>query len=298
MPIIKSEIQALVDEGVEVHPDRRAALQLLHRPEVARLRPGRDGRRSRARRWTRRSASDNACLDGVTARRRRRWPSTSAAATTAASGTPRAATTRSPRSCSPSSTSTPSCSSTSPSAPARSSRCASCRADKTVVLGLVSSKLPELESPDRAAPADRRGEPVRAAREPGAQPPVRLRVGDGRQSADRGGAVAQDAARRRRPHARSGATREPQRPHSLGTHRRRRVPRRSLGDGRIFSAALHRHAGGRPGDGQADETPRLRRRHRRLVRHGVPLHALAAGVSNRGLSCTECLSGWWPYFCS
>ena len=42
-----------------------------------------------------------------------------------------------------------SCSSTSPSAPARSSRCASCPRNKAVVLGLVSSKLPELESQDQ-----------------------------------------------------------------------------------------------------------------------------------------------------
>ena len=87
---------------------------------------------------------------GRAARRRRRWPSTSAAATTGASGTPRAATIRSPRSCSTSSTSICSCWSTSPSAPARSSRCASCRANKGVVLGLVSSKVPAARVPGRS----------------------------------------------------------------------------------------------------------------------------------------------------
>ena len=40
--IMKSELQVLADEGVELHPDRRAALQLLRGPEVARLDRGGD----------------------------------------------------------------------------------------------------------------------------------------------------------------------------------------------------------------------------------------------------------------
>ena len=39
--------------------------------------------------------------------------------------------------------------------------------DKMVVLGLISSKEPELESVDALAPADRRGGAVRPAGEPG-----------------------------------------------------------------------------------------------------------------------------------
>ena len=186
-------MQALADEGVKLHPDRRAALQLLHRPEVARLRQERDGQ------GPRRGA-------GRGDRRRQRLPrrraratasstaSTSAAATTAASGTPRAATTRSPRSCSTSSTSMPSRWSTSRSAPAPSSRCASCRGDKVVVLGLVSSKLPALESADDIARRIEEAEPLRAARQPRPGTAVRLRLHHGRQPPHRGRAVGQDAS--------------------------------------------------------------------------------------------------------
>src|SRR5262249_13244217 len=44
------------------------------------------------------------------------------------------------------------------------------------------------------AAADRRGEPIRAAREPRGQPAMRLRVDDGRESGQRRGPVAQAAA--------------------------------------------------------------------------------------------------------
>ena len=46
VPIIKAEIHALVHEGIKYHPAGCAAVQLLHRPEVAAAHPGRDGRRS------------------------------------------------------------------------------------------------------------------------------------------------------------------------------------------------------------------------------------------------------------
>ena len=65
-----------------------------------------------------------------------------AGATTRAAGWPRAATSRSPKSCSTRSRSTRSFSNTTPSAPADSSRCGSMPEGKTVVLGLVSSKTP------------------------------------------------------------------------------------------------------------------------------------------------------------
>ena len=68
---------------------------------------------------------------------------------------------------------------------------------KSVVLGLVSSKLPALEPQDAPDPPDRGGEPLRAAREPGAEPAVRLRLDDGGQPAERAGPVAQAGAGRR-----------------------------------------------------------------------------------------------------
>ena len=124
------------DEGVKYIQIDAPRYSYYIDPKWRQLRPGRDGRRPRGG-ARRRDPGRQRLPRRRAARRRRRSPSTSAAATTAASGTPRAATTRSPRSCSTSSTSTPSCSSTSPSAPAASSRCASCRTGKTVVLGLV-----------------------------------------------------------------------------------------------------------------------------------------------------------------
>ena len=51
--------------------------------------------------------------------------------------------------------------------------------------------------PGSSAPTHRRGQPLRADREPRAQPAVRLRLRAGGESADRGRAVAQAAARRR-----------------------------------------------------------------------------------------------------
>ena len=67
---------------------------------------------------------------------------------------------------------------------------------KTVVLGLVSSKLPALESRPRSHAADRGGGALRAARAPGPLPAVRLRLDDGGQPPLRGRAVGQAAARR------------------------------------------------------------------------------------------------------
>ena len=51
--------------------------------------------------------------------------------------------------------STDSCWNTTTRAPAPSSRCASCREGKTVVLGLVSTKLPQLEDADELVDANR-----------------------------------------------------------------------------------------------------------------------------------------------
>ncbi len=68
---------------------------------------------------------------------------------------------------------------------------------KAVVLGLVSSKLAQLEDPRRARAPHRRGRPSRAAREPRLEPAVRLRLHHGRQPAHRGRAVGEAAARGR-----------------------------------------------------------------------------------------------------
>ena len=82
------------------------------------------------------------------ARRGRRSPSTSAAATTGASGTPRADTTRSPRSCSTSSTSIAFLLEYESERAGTFEPLRFVPRGKSVVLGLVSSKLPELESQD------------------------------------------------------------------------------------------------------------------------------------------------------
>ena len=52
---------------------------------------------------------------------------------------------------------------------------------KTVVLGLVSSKRPELEKPDVLARRIEEASRLRAAGEPGAEPAVRVCVDDGRE---------------------------------------------------------------------------------------------------------------------
>ena len=129
MPIIKAEIQALVADGVKyiqidaprysyyIDPKWREHIQqeMGVDPEQA---------------LDEAIRADNACLEGSRKAGRHRWPFTCAAGTTAASGTRRAATTRSRKSCSTSWTSTCFSSSTSPSAPARSRRCGSCRRTK------------------------------------------------------------------------------------------------------------------------------------------------------------------------
>ena len=101
VPIIRAEVQALVGDGVKyiqidaprysyyIDPKWRDYVQneMGVDPEAA---------------LDEAIQVDNACVDGAR-RAASSWPSTSAAATTGASGTPRAATTRSPRSCSTSS---------------------------------------------------------------------------------------------------------------------------------------------------------------------------------------------------
>ena len=100
VPVVRGGSEGAGRRRRQVHPARRAALQLLHRPEVARLHQERDGH------GPRRCAGRSDSSRQHRARRDRRAGttscrvSTSAAATTAASGTPRAATTLSPRSCS------------------------------------------------------------------------------------------------------------------------------------------------------------------------------------------------------
>ena len=97
-----------------------------------------------------------------------------AAATTRAAGWRRAATSRSPRSCSTRSRSMRSSWNTTASAPAASSRCGSVPANKTVVLGLVSRKTPALEPVDVLQAPRRRGQPLRSARPARHQPAMRL----------------------------------------------------------------------------------------------------------------------------
>ena len=68
--------------------------------------------------------------------------------------------------------------------------------DKMVVLGLISSKEPGARVGRSAAPPHRRGDEVRADREPGDRPAVRLRLDHARQPADLGRAAPQAGARR------------------------------------------------------------------------------------------------------
>ena len=128
---------------------------------------------------TRASSSTTRSSTGTPASRS---ASTSAAATTRACSTRQAATTGSREQVfSPRRTSIASCSSTTTSGRARSSRCGYVPDDRVVVLGLVSSKTPRLESEDDAARAHRRSRADRAARTAGAQPAVRLRLHPRRQ---------------------------------------------------------------------------------------------------------------------
>ncbi len=62
---------------------------------------------------------------------------------------------------------------------------------KTVVLGLVSTKLPDMETSDLIAAPHRRSEQVHIGGSARAQPAVRVRQRDGGQSINRGSAVAQ-----------------------------------------------------------------------------------------------------------
>ena len=69
--------------------------------------------------------------------------------------------------------------------------------DKIVVLGLVSSKLPELEPQDQLVRRIEEASRYVPLENLAAQPAVRVRLGDGRQPADRRRAVEQARARRR-----------------------------------------------------------------------------------------------------
>ena len=69
--------------------------------------------------------------------------------------------------------------------------------NKAVVLGLVSSKLPELESQEQLTRRIEEASRYIPLEHLAAQPAVRLRLGDGRQPADRRRSVAQAAARGR-----------------------------------------------------------------------------------------------------
>ena len=70
-------------------------------------------------------------------------------------------------------------------------------ASKAVVLGLVSTKLAALESQDLLLRRIDEASALRADRAAGPQPPMRVRVGDGRQSADRRRSVEKARARGR-----------------------------------------------------------------------------------------------------
>ena len=65
---------------------------------------------------------------------------------------------------------------------------------KTVVLGLISTKQPQLEDPATLVRRIDEASQLRAARKPGAQPAVRLRLHHGRKFADRRPAMGEAAA--------------------------------------------------------------------------------------------------------
>ena len=164
--------------GRHVHPARRAALQLLHRPEVAPLRAGRDGHGPGAA-LDEAIRVDNACLDGAPASRRdhvhpplpRQQPQP-----VVRRGRLRPDRREAVRR---SSTWTRSCSSTRPSASGTFEPLRFVPKGKTVVLGPGQQQAPGARVADDAASPHRRGGPVRATREACAQPAVRLRL-DGR----------------------------------------------------------------------------------------------------------------------
>ena len=156
---------ALAEEGVVLPPDRRAALQLLHRPEVARLDPHRDGPGPRGRCWTRSIRADNACLErGARPRRDARHPPLPRQQPQPLVRRGRLRR-RSPRSSSPPRAWTASCSSTTTSAPGRSSPCASCPAARRWSSGLVAQQAAGAGGmPPSWRAAHRGGGALRAAR--------------------------------------------------------------------------------------------------------------------------------------
>ena len=79
------------------------------------------------------------------------------------------------------------------------------KGDKTVVLGLVTSKSGELENTRRHQAAHRRGDRVRAARAARAEPAMRLRLDRGGQRAHRGRAVGEAPRGRGRSRTTSGS---------------------------------------------------------------------------------------------
>ena len=181
---------------VRVHPGRRARARHARRPAHARL--GRGPRVRRRAHADRGHRPDQRMVAGSPACA---WGSTCAAATTRGCGWPAVATTTSPRRCS---SARPrfdayfleyddaALGSFEPLAPAPD--------DKQVVLGLVSTKKPALETP-RSHRAHRRGRALRGPRPARALHAVRLRV-------DRGGQP---------DHRRRGAA-------SCGSSRTRRTP--------------------------------------------------------------------------
>ena len=131
--------------------------------------------------------------------------------------------------------STPTSSSTTTSAPAASRRCGSCPKDKTVVLGLITSKHPELEPVDDVRGAHRRGGAVRRTRPALPEPAVRIRLDDPRQRDDPRPAVGQAAPRRRHRRPRLALTRPMlppagRAPRTRDRARPRRVGRRMVVD--------------------------------------------------------------------
>ena len=159
-PAVYPDIEEFWADLAAAYADEVAAARRpgLHLPAVRRHQPGlpqrpRPARRDHRPRRGRRAPAPSLHQARSTPRSRtgpRAWPSppTCAAATSAPPGWPPAGTTSWPRPCSPSSTWTGSSWSTTTSAPAASSPCASSRKGKQVVLGLVTTKRPELESRD------------------------------------------------------------------------------------------------------------------------------------------------------
>ena len=196
VPIIKSEIQALVNEGVEVHPDRCAPVQLLPRSEVARLHQEGNGRvsRRRARRGhpRRQRVPEGARREGVTlaihlcrGNNRSQWY-----AEGGYDPDRREAIQRARRRPFPAGIRI---------RPCRDVRAAPLRAARTKAScsAWSAARCPQLEPQDLLRPPDRGSQPVRSARQPGAQPAMWLRLVARRQPVDRRRAMAEAATRRR-----------------------------------------------------------------------------------------------------